>query len=262
MISILDQQLKAYFAKENNPFAKIMQLQGEVFRELEGRRTQRIQLAGKVYFIKQHFGVGWKEIFKNLLQGRLPVLSAKNEWQAIQRLEQLQIATPELSAFGCQGLNPARLQSFIITAELRDTQSLEDFCKEWKKHPPAFKIKKNLIESVAKIARTMHENGINHRDFYICHFLKRKADNENPKLYLIDLHRAQIRTKVPTRWLIKDLAGLYFSSKDIGLTQKDLLRFIKTYRGTQLRTIFNQEENFWLKVKHRGDKLFQKHEKN
>jgi len=29
------------------------------------------------------------------------------------------------------------------------------------------------------------------------------------KLYLIDLHRVQIREKVPHRWRVKDLAGLF-----------------------------------------------------
>jgi heptose I phosphotransferase len=260
VISILDPHLQAYFAKEKNPFEKIMQMRGEIYRELEGRRTQRVEINGKYYFIKQHFGIGWKEVFKNLFQLRLPVMSAKNEWLAIQRLQELNIATPKLAAFGCEGCDPAQLKSFIITAELPPSISLEDYCKEWPASPPSFAFKKTLIEKVASIARTLHTNGVNHRDFYICHFLMDLAKKDK-KLFLIDLHRAQIRKHVPTRWVIKDLAGLYFSSKDIGLSQRDLLRFMKVYCACPLRSVLKQEGNFWQKVKQRGDQLYQKHDK-
>lgn len=249
--------------KNNSRFDDIMQLRGEVFRELEGRRTQRIIFHQQNCFIKQHFGVGWKEIFKNLFQLRLPILSAKNEWRALQRLSQLNIATPEIIHYGCRGKNPAALQSFLITRELPAHISLEDFCRDWKTNSPSFLLKQELLKKVASIARTLHQNGINHRDFYICHFLLDKDlyENHQIKLYLIDLHRAQIRKTIPPRWIIKDIAGLYFSSKDIGLTQRDYFRFIKWYRATHhsLRAILNKEKTFWLQVKNRGDKLYQEH---
>jgi heptose I phosphotransferase len=56
-----------------------------------------------------------KEIFKNLVQLRLPVLGAKNEWRAVQKLQQLDIPTLEIMAYGSQGCNPARLKSFLLT---------------------------------------------------------------------------------------------------------------------------------------------------
>lgn len=243
-----------------------MQWHGEVYRELENRRTQRMTFNGKNYFVKQHFGVGWKEIFKNLFQLRLPVLGAKNEWLAIQRLQTLGIHTQEIVGYGCRGLNPAHRQSFLITRELPRFITLEDLGKQWQLQPPSYRFKQRIIAEVAHIARTLHEHGINHRDFYICHFLldlieyeKSPVDNKNIKIYLIDLHRAQIRHRTPLRWLIKDLAGLYFSSKDIGLTQRDCLRFIKAYRKQSLRDVLNKETTFWWKVKQRGDKLYRDH---
>lgn len=240
-----------------------MQLRGDVFRELEGRCTHRV-LLDEPYFIKQHNGVGWKEIFKNLLQLRMPILSAKNEWQALEQLKQLNVAAPEVVGYGCRGINPARLQSFVMTRELPSSVSLEDFCRNWAAEKPHFALKQLMILKVAEIARTLHEHGINHRDFYICHFLldwDLFQKHQVLKLYLIDLHRAQMRKKTPVRWQIKDLAGLYFSSKAIGLTQRDLLRFMQAYRAKPLRTILEKENDFWQKVKERGDKLYQKHEK-
>lgn len=247
----------------NYHFDQIMQLQGEVYRELEGRRTQRICIQDKAYFIKQHFGVGWKEIFKNLLQLRLPVISAKNEWLALQQLKKLDILSQEWVGYGYKGLNPARIQSFLITRELPKHISLEEFCKQWQRCPPSFVIKQHLITEVARIARVLHNNGINHRDFYICHFLLDVEDllQAKIKLYLIDLHRALVRARTPQRWLIKDLAGLYFSSKDIGLTKRDILRFMREYRKKSLNDILNKESTFWLKVQNRGDQLYKKHQR-
>jgi len=257
----LDPEIKSLFSARKSLFKQIMQLHGEVYRELENRRTQRVILNGKNYFLKQHFGVGWKEIFKNLFQLRLPVLSAKNEWIALQRLQQLPIPAAKIAGYGCSGWNPATRHSFLLTHELPPHISLEDFCKDWQITPPSFPLKQKLIKETARIARVMHENGINHRDFYICHFLLDLASlhSQNPVLSVIDLHRAQIREKVPERWIIKDLAGLYFSSKDIGLTQRDLLRFIKEYRNKSLEPVLTKERTFWQRVEKRGNKLYQRH---
>lgn len=260
MIFYLDPDIKSYFSNETNLFDRMMALKGKIFRALENRRTQQITFNNQTYFIKQHFGVGLKEIIKNLLQGRLPIISAKNEWLAIQKLNQLKIATPVIKAYGSKGLNPASVKSFILTEELPPHTSLEHFCENWASSPPTFKLKKRLLSEVAHIAKTLHENGINHRDFYLCHFLLLK-NAEISKLILIDLHRAQIRKKTPTRWSVKDIAGLYFSSRHIGLTTRDDLRFIKAYRNQPLRDILLKEKNFWQRVKQRGDQLSAKHKR-
>lgn len=239
-----------------------MGLSGECVRSKEGRVTQRVIINQKAYYVKQHRGVGWREIFKNMLQLRFPVTSAKNEWVAIRKLEQMQIPVANIAAYGTAGVNPASKQSFILTGELAPTISLEDLSRNWKKEPPPFIFKRYLIKQVALIAKKLHENGMNHRDFYLCHFLldtSQKIDFKNPnncKIYLIDLHRAQIREKTPERWLIKDVASLYFSSMDVGLTRNDLCYFIKIYRGKKLRDVITNEKEFWHKVIIRGERLY------
>ena len=228
----------------HDPFAAVEALQGEVFRELEARRTLRTEVAGRGYFVKIHRGVGWGEILKNLLCLRLPVLGAGNEWQAIKRLEQLGVDTMCGVAFGQRGSNPAAQHSFIVTEELAPTVSLEDYCRDWPQQPPPPRFKRALIARVATMARRMHEGGVNHRDFYICHFLLHldpAPTADEFKLSLIDLHRAQLRAATPRRWRDKDLASLYFSALGIGLTQRDFLRFLRVYFNVSLRTIFAEE---------------------
>lgn len=255
---ILHPELKKHFATDQQIFDWLMSLRGQIFRDVPGRRTQRIVLDGKSYFLKQHFGVGWLEIFKNLMQLRAPIISATNEKVAIEAMEKLGVDTMSLAGFGCRGHNPAMRQSFLLTDELKDTISLEDLCKTWKTTPPSLSLKRFLIKKVARIARILHTNGINHRDFYLCHFLWQPS---TAKLFLIDLHRAQIRKHTPFRWMMKDLSGLYFSSKDINLTTRDLMRFVREYRQQSLQDIFHKERNFWHKVEQRGNKMYRKHEK-
>ena len=68
-------------------FQTLQTMEGKVYRDVQGRKTLQFALAGKSYFIKNHFGVGWKEIFKNLVQLRMPILGAENEWRAIGKLK-------------------------------------------------------------------------------------------------------------------------------------------------------------------------------
>lgn len=249
----------------HDPFRAAQQQGGTIYRDKEGRRTLRFEYQARAYFLKLHQGVGWKEIVKNLAQGRLPVLGAENEYRAIRALEHLQIDTLSIAAYGRRGCNPATQLSFLLTDELQNVESLEDFCARWPQQPPAFALKKKLVERVATITRMLHENGINHRDFYLCHLMLQIDSGpitgpsiDTRRLHVMDLHRAQIRAHVPSRWLIKDLGALYYSALDIGLTQRDVLRFLRAYRQRQLRETFTQETSFWHAVKLRAAKIYQR----
>ncbi|HEY3698987.1 MAG TPA: lipopolysaccharide core heptose(I) kinase RfaP [Spongiibacteraceae bacterium] len=254
--------------RDRNPFDAAREQPGSVYRDKEGRRTLRFEIAGRGYFLKLHQGIGWKEIVKNLLQGRLPVVGATNEYLAIRALEAAQIDTLSVAAFGRRGINPATQLSFLVTDELTAVETLEDFCARWIHQPPTFALKAKLIERVAGIARVMHRAGINHRDFYLCHFLLQNDPLQNDsssiaaanlavrKLYLMDLHRAQIRARVPRRWLIKDLGGLYYSALDIGLTQRDIFRFVRHYTQRPLRVALRHDSGFWAAVRERARRIY------
>ena len=257
-MSYLSSELHKQFDQESL-FHQVAALSGEVYREVEGRRTFRVLLNDKPYFAKVHYGIGWWEIFKNLLQLRLPVLGASNEWQAIQRLQDLKVDTLKAVAYTTEGTNPARLRSCIVTEALDDTISLEDLVLQDKLTP---ELKSELIVRLARISRTLHSNGVNHRDYYLCHFLLSNdslTDNEVHKLHLIDLHRVQIREgAAPSRWQEKDLAGLLFSAADANISRRDLYRFVKVYSGGLAKHALTKRRAFWQKVISRACKLYEK----
>ncbi|GAB7530783.1 lipopolysaccharide core heptose(I) kinase RfaP [Pseudomonas sp. 3A(2025)] len=242
-------------------FAEVERLEGQVYRELEGRRTLRTEVDGRGYFVKIHRGIGWGEVAKNLFSAKLPVLGAGQEWKAIERLHQAGVATMTAVAYGERGGNPAAQHSFIITEELAPTLSLEDISLNWRQEPPEPRLKRALIAEVASMVGGMHRAGVNHRDCYICHFLlhtDKPVTADDFRLSVIDLHRAQTRRAITPRWRNKDLAALYFSALDIGLTRRDKLRFLKAYFRQPLRQILKHEATLLRWLEKKADKLYQR----
>jgi len=254
---VLAPDFAALLAPEERSFDGIMALDGAVYRALEGRRTVRVERGGRAFFVKQHCGVGWGAIVKALARLRRPVLGADPEWRAIEHLQTAGIATARLAGKGARGANPARRESFVVLEDLGDVISLEDLVRTWSAAPPDPADRRRLVRAVADLARGMHACGLNHRDFYLCHILKERGGD---RLYLLDLHRAQVRPRVPRRWLVKDLGGLYFSALGAGLTRHDRLRFIAAYQDRPLRqALAGPGAGLWRAVERRARRLAARH---
>lgn len=234
------------------PFSAVMNLEGKAFRDVKGRRTIQVRLGEHSYFVKQHFGVGWGEIVKNLLSFKVPILSAMTEVYAIQAMNKVGIPTTPLVAYGRHGSNPAKLQSFVMTEDLGDIVSLEELCADWLTNPPDPAFKQRLIVAVAELAAKLHRAGLCHRDFYLCHFVLKLAELEagQVKLYLIDLHRMLQQQSVDGSAVMKDIAGLYFSAMECGLSAADIDLFKQHYQP--------QKDAFWVQVCARAQKLHEK----
>jgi len=260
------QYLNEDFAQQLPPgdsFAYLQAMEGKIYRDVQGRKTLQFSIGGKSYFVKNHFGVGWGEILKNLVLMRMPILGAKNEWQAISKLKSLGLTTMTFVAYGSRGWNPARRQSLIVTEDLVDTISLEDYCRDWRQAPPNFSLKLKLLTKLARTSSILHRGGVCHRDFYLCHFLMPQDcfDEDSQKkfeLFIIDLHRALIKKPLAKRWIIKDVSGLLYSAMDIGLTQRDLFRFIRIYDDTNLRDALGNNKAFWASVHKRAKSMYKK----
>jgi heptose I phosphotransferase len=238
-------------------FEDVMHMDGKVFRNVAGRKTIQVNLAGKSYFIKQHFGVGWREIFKNLISLKKPILGAMTEVNAIQRLTEIGIPTTPLAAYGQQGCSPASIRSFIITEDLVDIVSLEDICASWQNNerqiiPPSEQFKQKLMKALAELASKLHGAGLCHRDFYLCHIVLKKQDleNETLNLHLIDLHRMLQGQQPNNSAVMKDVAGLFFSAMQVGWSAEDLALFKQHY--------LTQSDAFWAQVETRAQTLLTK----
>lgn len=257
--------LQASASPDDDPFDVLDGIQGEVVRAVARRSVRRIELGGQAYFVKRHHGVGWVEILKNLVIGRLAVVDASNEFRASARLTEAGLSTLTVAAYGRRGASPASRESFVVTDELVDTISLEMLCLSWPEQTPGVLFKRALIEHLASLASVMHSAGVNHRDLYLCHILvSRSALDEQSvdnALTVVDLHRAQIRRSVPQRYLVRDLAGLAFSSADAGLTDRDRLRFLRAYFRRPLRQVLDRHSTLLRRIQRRADALYRKAER-
>lgn len=259
-LAINDLLLKPPFDRlwaNQNPFACADAQQGNIVRHVEGRRTLRFEADGQAYYLKYQKGIGWRRIIGEWLRGRMPVLGASHEWRAIQACQAAGVPTMTAVGYGERGQSWAYRESFLITQAIEPATDLDSYTQTWSLTPPEPTLKWALIREVALIANRLHQNGLNHRDFYLCHFLLHENKQEHasrPSLALIDLHRMQIRTQTPLRWRNKDLAALAFSSERIGLTQRDRLRFLRHYFNRPLREILQHEAtslNYLQRESHR-----------
>ena len=221
--------------------------------------------------------MGWAEIFKNLFALKKPVLGAMTEVHAIQKLDSIGIKTTPLIAYGQQGCNPASMQSFVMTEDLGDIVTVEELCGNWQNY--CADVRQSLMKAMAELASQMHRAGLCHRDFYLCHFVIKKQDlnleylvfSEDPvssekpvpcekpasskglsveNLHLIDLHRMMQGQARAGKAVMKDIAGLYFSALQAGLTAQDLSVFKQYY--------LPQNADFWVQVESRAQALLNK----
>ncbi|HXJ76613.1 MAG TPA: lipopolysaccharide core heptose(I) kinase RfaP [Candidatus Dormibacteraeota bacterium] len=258
--------LQQHLPKENT-FDWVLDCPGKVHRHIKHRRTIETEIGGRRFFIKVHRACGWREVWKDWLQGRAPVVSARTEWEALERVERLGIPTTSVAGKGERGNAPAHQESFLVTEALDDMIHLEDLTRDWGglKGSRQKLLKRALLLQIARIARTLHGAGMNHRDFYLGHFLvknRRWTDwmpGDPLELHLIDLHRVQIHHRLPQRSRVKDLGGLLFSALDCGLTRGDVLRFIRIYSGRSWRESLVADANLWRRVWRYARQLYTRH---
>lgn len=254
----LSDPLQEFFGGD---FDAVMAVEGEVYRAKEGRRTVSFEHEGREYFAKVHGGVGWGEVWKNLSQFKLPVVDASNEWLAADRLHSVGVETVTIVGRGRRGWNPATRDSFVIMDALAERVEVEDLLKAG----ASSALRKMVAQKVAETAGKMHGAGINHRDFYLCHFHAPGRDwsewngQDDFVLPVMDLHRAQLRSKVPKRWLVKDLGALFYSAMECGVTKREVVIFLQTYLGKSWREKFAEQKSLWRAVGERARKFYRKH---
>lgn len=236
-------------ARVPDPVAWLEDRALDYFRTLPDRRTFRLEHAGARWFAKVHEGVGFRELVKNALVLRLPAFDAGVERRALAALQAADVPTLEPVAWGWCGRSPLRRRSFLVTREVEHEATLED---RWRGSALGAAERRRLVTELAGLVRRMHDAGVNHRDLYLVHLLQRASGG----LCLIDLHRAQVRERVPRRWRSKDLAALAFSARAAGgLGVRDELRFLRAYRPGPLRRTLAEDRDLWAAVARRARRM-------
>ena len=259
MLELTD-KLRDALPKGADPFEWFLQGDGEVHRHVKNRLTYEVQLGDYIFTSNATWAAVGGKSSKNGTACRKPVVSARTEWEGAAILAAAGVRVPDVLGKGERGRYPHAIESFVVLDALEDCETLEHFKHGWMDHtgPLWVALKRALIGEVARMAKTMHGQGINHRDFYINHFLINREHIRNWQpgqampLTLIDLHRVQHRAQVPRRWLIKDLASLLFSALDAGLTSADYARYMSIYLGPTWKQQVRRDAKLWRNILQRG----------
>lgn len=254
----LSDELRPFFGRD--VFTALWKQPGKTYRKYDQRRTFRfIGPRGVAYFAKLHDGAGWRHILKNAVILKPFVLGARNEFVACRHLATRGVHVPRVAGFGERGANPARRQSFVICEALDGYSSLKDLAAGLRASTTTMALRRKLMRRVAIVTRAMHASGVNHRDYYTWHLMveNRKLAAGEVELAIIDLHRAQVRRRVPDRWRERDLAALLYSCGSIGwaLNRGDLFRFVRDYTGERPAVAIRRRRRFWDSVIQRSTRL-------
>ena len=182
---------------------------------------------GRRYFFKCHLQAGSRGL-------------GIREWVWNGRFADLGIPVAKAVAAG---------ESFFISEEIQGAQSVEKILDMLgQKGGRACRVPWALLKETAQIVATMHAARIAHKDLYLGHFF---WDEATGRLSLIDLARAQRHSLFFSRWRVKDLASLLFSSSLLNVSLRDKIRFFHAYRKKRPLRIADWLMILWVQRKAR-----------
>lgn len=216
-------------------FESIMSLDGgRVARNFPGRRTVRLELktdAGAVQAVYlKRYEASYLSGFRKLLRLLCwPGTSdeAMQEWRALHDVRSLGIPTAVPIAVGQERVGGLVRRSFLMTAEIAG--AVEGHT--WMAALPTEE-RRQFLRRVATLARKFHGAGLVHKDFYIGHVLVAPVAGAT-ELFLIDLQRVMKPTWFRSRWLLKDLSAMAYSTLNARATRGMLMRAYLDYSDAE-----------------------------
>ncbi len=191
-----------------------------------------------VVYLKRHFELPRRHTW---LARLFPSRSYSPGWQEFEHLKWAAaqgLPVPAVHAAGESRRGP--LRSFLVVEELHGMLALHELIPLAAERlaPRDFEAwKRGLVVELARLTRELHRRRAAHQDLYLCHFYARVSDiavTPTPwagRVVMIDFHRLLRSPLFATRFYVKDLAQLLFSTDGVtGVTLRDVLRFWCAYR--------------------------------
>lgn len=186
-----------------------------------------------VCYLKRYARPPLKEQWNNRKQGHSDCAAV--EWRWLTELDRLGVPGPTPVAYGARRRGLLEDSSVVVTAAVPG-EALERWVPGQLGVGASLAdraVKRRLLRAVADLVAQLHGHRLIHRDLYLAHlFLDPGTLAEDvPTLTLIDLQR-MIRPKLRwTRWVVKDLAALNYSTPADTASTADRVRWFKRYRG-------------------------------
>lgn len=209
-------------------------------------------------FLKRFVNPPLNAQLKNWLSHKRRISMAAGELKPAVELQEKNSAVPEVVAFGQKWKEIFEEKSFIITREVPGSVSLETALPEcfYQKDLTSKTEKDKFIKDLADVINEFHNSGFRHRDLYLAHIF---YNNDENVFTLIDLARCFKPLLLKKRYLIKDIAQLYYSAPYGTISKSDRLRFYLQYTGKKKLSFI--DKRFISKVKRKAEKMARHDEK-
>ncbi len=209
-------------------------------------------------YIKRYHYPRWRQRLRGMLRGTLFRASrALSEFRALVAMRRLGIHAVRPIAYGERRICGFVRSCFLITEAVPDAMSLVTFIKTFA-NPVATKLaRRNKIEiltSLARQVRHMHEQGFVHRDLFWRNVLIRPLPDERFEFYFLDASVGRRIRFAPRRQdsIVHDIAAMGVLAPEFCSTT-DQMRFLLEYLNTERLT---PDDRAWLRrVQARQDRF-------
>ncbi len=249
---------------------------GTVIKDILTRTVTRIDIQEgaetRTLFLKRHKGefIGFQRVREAFWRGRAPA-QGRREFENICEFRKRHIPAVEPVAAGRKVYRSFWADSFLITKDFSPYISLEYLFEkqpEFLKGPDGEARRKILLDEVARLARMMHQAGLNHRDFNATHILLHTDDaSPTPKLALFDLQRVDRRTIFRHRWGPRTIARLNYTLPDELFDVESRLNLYLAYKNHDRLHLWDRLEWSWIlkkteRIRRHTEKILERRKAN
>jgi len=222
--------------------------------------TKTQQGGSFVIYLKRIWSPYKKDGIKTLLKHGKVISSSKQEWRSYQRLQSAGVNTPELIAYGEECGPFYEYFSFIITGEVKNAISLDEFLGRSQTTFERNKVLTAVIDTIFK----MHQAKIISNDLYSRHIFVASLQS-TVKISFIDMPRLDNYFWLFKRRVIRDISLLNLSIPIHSLSLIHRKTLIKIYNHFFLtksffRSVEKKSRKILLKRPNRFKQFFKKKE--
>ncbi len=213
--------------------------------------------ASRTFYLKRYRRSDWRAQWDRLWRQTFGHSRGWWEYEVSRRLEAAHVPAPAPIAFAEEMFGQLERSSAVVMAGVAG----DAFERRWQTALGSAapitrgRLRHDLTRRLARFIAAFHGTGICHRDLYLSHVFVEWDEHcqQPPRFTLIDLARAHRPRWRPRRWLLKDLAQLDYSARQLGASRSDRLRFLLHYLGLQPRA--PRTRWYARRIVHRSDRI-------
>ncbi len=186
-----------------------------------------------VLYVKRYLRSSLSEQRDRLMRQAPLTSRAGWEYRVACRLRELHVDVPRPVAWAQRMWGPFELRSAVVFAAAAGDGLDRVWQRLQSRRAPITQGlgRHDLTVRLARFVAAFHGTGFCHRDLYLCHVFAEidEQGRRPPRFTLIDLARVHNPRLRRMRWIIKDLAQLDASARQVGASRTDRLRFLRAY---------------------------------